>query len=94
MIATERIVAAALQHPETGRVFTLPAPARHCDVMSFMRNEKVRPGECRQGFVTSSGRFVDRRIGYRLAEAAGQLLPQNRPGHTPTPGTLYTEDLW
>jgi hypothetical protein len=45
-----------------------------------------------QGFITSEGQFVDRDESYRIAKNAGQFIfPE---GVTPTPGTLYTEDLW
>jgi hypothetical protein len=43
--------------------------------------------------MTSSGRFVTRTEAYRIALAAGQILPMSlRAGCTP--GTLYSEDVW
>jgi hypothetical protein len=41
------------------------------------------------GFITSTGRFVDREEAFRIAEASGQML--KRPI---SPGRLFTEDLW
>jgi hypothetical protein len=42
-----------------------------------------------QGFMTSTGRFVDRREAWTIAEAAGQILPRAR--HS---GCLYSEDIY
>ena len=45
-----------------------------------------------QGFVTDTGRYVDRKEAWQIAEAAGQLnerAPTDGRG-----GTLYSEDLW
>lgn len=86
-----RIVAAALQL-KSGAIVVLRPPYRHSDILCSITKEQA--AECRQGFLTSEMVFTDRSIAYTLAQQAGQLLPQNRPGHTPTPGTLYTEDLW
>lgn len=92
----ERIEAAALCH-YTGRVFSLPRPERHSDIIEDMRSDPhcagIKISECTQGFVTSTGRFIDRHLAYFIARDAGQLW-EPKPGETPTPGTLYTEDLW
>lgn len=46
----------------------------------------VYPRGCKEGFVTSAGRFVSRNLAAQIAYAAGQ---------TGAPlGTLYSEDLW
>ena len=45
-----------------------------------------------QGFITSEGIFVDRKMAMLMARANNQLIPregQNGPG-----GDLYSEDLW
>lgn len=88
----ERIEQAAL-HME-GQTYTLPRPARHGDL--FKANCEVVNGIVRsplmgaeQGFVTDTGRFVDRKEGCRIARAANQLIQK-----TGGPDTLYTEDLW
>jgi len=43
-----------------------------------------------QGFLTSTGRFVDREEAFNIAEAAGQLNDRNRFGNR----TLFSEDLY
>ena len=92
----ERIEAAALCH-YTGKVFSLRRPECHSDIIQDMRTDPhcagIKISECTLGFVTSTGRFVDRHLAYFIARDAGQLF-EPKPGETPTPGTLYTEDLW
>lgn len=84
----ERIVCVAIKH-KSGYYASLPPPFRHSDVMLAIDSAGIE-----QGFLTSTGRFVGRGEAYAIAKAASQLLPDDRPGHTPTPGTLYSEDLW
>jgi len=88
--APETIAAAAILH--RGTVWSVPRPGRHHDVIARIRREAagtlpVRGGEA-QGFVTSTGRYVDRREGGRLALAAGQTQTL---GWGPR---LFSEDLW
>lgn len=45
---------------------------------------------CPQGFVTDSGRFVDRKEACRIAIASGQVQEKDMTVH----GTLFSEDLW
>ena len=79
-----------------GGVWSLPAPRRHGDVLMFMdemfaSSEPGMDGE--QGFLTSHGRFVGRRIAYRIAVNAGQF--GNGPGGGPDQrDELYSEDVW
>ena len=87
----ERIIAVAIKLND-GAVDSMPPPNRHHDLLLCIGSEYLTDHV--QGFKTSTGRFVTREEAYPIAKAAGQLLPQDRPGHTPTPGTLYTEDLW
>lgn len=87
--AEERIVAAAVLI-EPGLIVAAPPPARHGDILHplFLRYG-IRSGEF-QGFVTSTGRFVDRTEAYRIAMASGQ--PWTDARHVE--GTLFSEDLW
>lgn len=94
----ERIVSVAVLYrtPAGGDVVAmLRAPARHGDVLHavfFLGGHKVVQHEVDQGFLTDTGRFVDRKEGWDIAKAAGQLL-----GRAPTDhqgGTLYSEDVW
>ena len=86
---SETITAAAVQQ-EDGSVVSLPPPARHGDVLRQMHDLGGLPGsEKEQGFVTSSGRFVDRYEAYRIAVRADQII---RAGDFQP--QLYSEDLW
>jgi len=92
-LAAERIVAVACRvtAPETGSprgqfqaTVTLPAPARHHDILwGFGR---VLPED--QGFLTSTGRYVDRKEAAQIAWAAEQVKTLIAPPN------LYSEDLW
>lgn len=73
--------------------FALPRPKRHGDLYDALytlsHDSAVKPSRVIAGFRTSSGRFVDRREGMKIARAANQLLdPTNKSVE------LYTEDLW
>ena len=86
----EMIVRAALRYE--GTVYSLPAPARHHNVIALMIGDGLPSESCtlkNQGFVTSTGRFVDRYEGFRIARAAGQLWRSPTP-----PDMLTSEDVW
>lgn len=88
----ERIVAAAIQIE--GVTLSLPLPARHGQVLHSALNMHMPDGmvamAC-QGFLTSTGRFVNRVQAKQIAHMAGQ--PQLRPESERTKD-LYSEDLW
>ncbi len=90
MVENERIVAADVYH---GATISLPPPARHDTILKSMifvmgfENALVHPEK--QGFLTSTGRFVNRVEAYQIAYRAGQLL-RNTAGRP----ELYLEDLW
>lgn len=75
-----------------GLIFTVEPPGRHADILDLAPVGHLRYGI--SGFMTSDGKFVNRTEAYKIALEANQLLDQNALGHTPTPGTLYSEDLW
>lgn len=89
MSAIETIDTAAIKW--NGRVWSVPRPGRHCDVFraiwAEMGEVEVLGGT--QGFVTSTGRFTDRKEGMNIAKAAGQLERGKFQ-----PNTLFSEDLW
>jgi hypothetical protein len=90
--STERIVSAALQRPG-GAISALPAPYRHHDIIRHMSGVGWSPAKialCEQGFVTDTGRFVDRKSAWRIADAAGQI--SRLPGGVE--GLLFSENLW
>jgi len=83
----ERIIAAAIR--QYGLTITLPAPARHHHLLNPLAQETgvlVYPGD--QGFLTDTGRFVERREAAAIALEAGQIASLKYPPE------LYSEDLW
>ena len=61
----------------------LSARQRFGDELKVLRDE--------QGFITSTGRYVDREEGYQLQINAGIQSAQGSYVH---PGTLFSEDLY
>jgi hypothetical protein len=92
---SERVIAAALRL-EDGTVRSLPAPARHADVMRVMAHEgvdRIAVLRATQGFLASDAgreRFVDRQHAALIAQRAGQILP----GRFVRAKTLTTEEVW
>lgn len=85
----ERVVCVAILHAD-GRRFALPRPARHHQVIALMGPAYLeRRGEHVQGFITSLGRFVNRRRARQIAELAKQLSA--RAWRAPQ---LTSEDVW
>jgi hypothetical protein len=88
----ERIERAAIKHAD-GRVFDVPRPGRHHHVIALMREmgavyaSRDEVGHV-QGFLTSTGRFVDRAEARRIATAADQIIAE--PGGS----VLTSECLW
>ena len=81
-----------------GRVYSCPRPGRHHDVIRQMSNLGLGP-ECmhHQGFVTDSGRFVDRAEGMKIAIRAEQLIEPRDANNIPftrKSGQLFSEDMW
>jgi hypothetical protein len=92
-IAGETVETAAVS--VKGVVYTLPRPARHCDVMRHIWetvSKDIFVGPDAQGFVTSRGRFVNRRKALRVVKAAGQ--PQIDHPALNVGNQLFSEDLW
>lgn len=86
---TERIVRAAIRRGKG--VWSVAAPGRHRQVFDDMIAAGLSPDELGgpddQGFITSTGRFVDRVIGRHVALACGQI-------EKTISSELTTEDLW
>ena len=91
ILKTERIAAAAVYE---GVIISLPPPARHHTILYSLNHalgsHLIGPNQ--QGFVTSTGRYVNRTEAYYIAERAGQLLPRPADGYQGN--ELYSEDLW
>lgn len=90
MAEPERVVAAAVK--VNGLVHSLPAPARHHDVIGYIVRLKLAPKPVYgiQGFVTSTGRFVDRKTAAYMAVRAGQVEEAKLRRRD----MLFSEDLW
>ena len=87
---TEHIVAAAIQID--GLTLSLPQPARHGQVMHSAEIAGVPTYliNCgTQGFLTSTGRFVNRVMARHIAHRADQ-----NPKSTGGDVELFSEDLW
>lgn len=87
----ERIVAAAIVFEGINCV--LPPPARHHTILHAIAH--LRPdviiGPDEQGFVTDTGRWVDRFEAKRIAIEAQQYLV---PEDIDLRDRLYSEELW
>ena len=76
---------------QNGTQYNLPAPKRHHHIFGVMHNDGVLPEDrygCTQGFLTSTGRFVDRTEAGKIAIEAGQIKTLKWHPY------LYSEDLW
>lgn len=72
----ETVAAAALR--VDGVVWTLPRPAYHVHVLRAYADVNGRvPRDEEQGFVTSTGRFVDRAEAGRLVGRFGPILSED-----------------
>lgn len=84
---SEFICAAAIRFE--GRLYVVPAPARHHDIIRVIATATGASnilGE--QGFVTGRYHFVDREEAGRIALQSGQVSTLK------VPPNLYSEDLW
>lgn len=84
----EHIIAVAIKYDN--RIWQLPRPKRHHDVM---RSIGGMFGPHIEGFISSTGEFVNRTEAMRIAVAAGQLRRRSGPEYYQGP-ELYSEDLW
>lgn len=74
---------------EDGRMWSLPAPARHSHLFALAGLMGNNPEPCEQGFVLSTGQFIGRVGALHLVKDSGQTL-RNPKAAT----ALYSEDLW
>jgi hypothetical protein len=82
------IVAAACQID--GLTFSMPAPARHADVLWSMDLLGVKCGRETQGFLDHRGVFMGRKAAMVIAHVFGQLAK----GEFLKDESLYSEHLW
>ena len=76
------------------KIYSLPAPARHCDVIKHIVETTGYTTisvdmHREQGFLDTNGLFLDRAAAYVRAQGNGQLTAK---GHKE--GVLFSEDLW
>lgn len=85
----KKVVAAAIKDKE-GNVHSLPAPARHHNIINHMSEKNIRPGSRArdQGFIDEDGNFLDREEARLLVIKTGQCP---KPDHS---RELFSEDLW
>lgn len=73
-VVPEKIKSAAIKDSWSGKVFT---GAYHGAIFKQQPRGVLRDGQ--QGFVTTTGRFVDRIEGLKIAEAANQIIKKHHP---------------
>jgi hypothetical protein len=85
-MSKERLKMAAIKYK--GKIYT---GWRHCFIIGQIceveQIDKVR-GE-KQGFITDTGRFVDRQEGLKIAFATGQIIKKQYNKHK-----LFSEEVW
>ena len=76
-----------------GRIWSLPAPNRHHDVIRHIIQQTGSGmyGPHSEGFLTENGTYLDRRSARWLAESTGQF--KREAGGTQS-AELFSEDLW
>jgi hypothetical protein len=88
---SENLTAAAIRLP-VGNVVAVPAPGSHHDAIQAARaagnfHAEIHGSEL--GFITSAGRFVDRRRAALIAISAGQRKRVSGPHDL-----LFSNDIW
>lgn len=83
----ERIECAAIQHQ--GKTYALARPARHNDIINWICDEREISfvGSSGQGFLTNTGRFVNRKDAQYIARDAKQIVQL-------IGSVLTSEDMW
>jgi hypothetical protein len=83
-----KIVAAAIKHGDL--IVTMPAPARHADIIHRVHKVDIAMAvDCRQGFLTDAGQFVDRIRAKEIVVTTRQLTIRDTHRFE-----LFSEDLW
>lgn len=85
------IVAVAIKGGLSGLIYSLPKPARHCDIIHTMSDAEIEVDNVNegQGFLTSDGVFVDRKQAMKIAIDNNQILPDSL-----MLDELFSENLW
>ncbi len=90
--APEQVDVSAIIHPD-GTYFAVSRPGRHHDLIRHMAglNKGGLANVSKQGFLTTHGRFVDRKEGLRIAVDQKQLLDMSEDARR---SDLFSEDLY
>ena|ERR1700740_554402 len=72
-------------------IITSPSPARHHTLLHPMFSKIGQPKFEDQGFLTSTGRYVEREEALQIALTSGQPMIDHPSRH---PKWLFSEDLW
>ena len=84
----ELIATAAICHEDL--IFSMPRPYRHHHIAHKMFfSDLPKSWQRYQGFVTTTGRFVDRKEAAQIALASGQITELKFVSDE-----LFSEDLW
>lgn len=83
-----RYVKEAAVKDATGKVWTLPRPNRHNNILSTLYDQGIESHPDGQGFVLDDGTWVDRTTAAQIALQNGQVK------ELIAPPDLYSEDLW
>lgn len=72
-----RVVAAAIRDTKTGKIYSLPAPNRHKDVIRSIGSQDPDAfysfSTSEEGFLLDSGEFVNRHMAWKYAVRSGQV---------------------
>lgn len=88
----ETIEAAAIMAGNV--VMMVPKPGRHHHIFYELDRLSAPRFAHVQGFITNTGRFVERVEARKIAEAANQLIPDEEIGGIRQHSDLFSEDVW
>lgn len=89
--SVEIIECAAIKSSYDNKIYAMERPNRHHNIIHYLAFEVGLPTPIKgnQGFLTSRGRFVDRKEASAIAFFSRQIKDDNYKI-----STLYSEDLW
>ena len=76
-----------------GKLYQLPKPNRHHNLLDIIFAEQggeTQVASDEDGFITSTGRYVNREDGLLIAQAANQIINERHVRGT----ELYSESVW
>ena len=88
----EKIIAAAISYPVNDIISCIDSGERHNEIYEGLYKSygSQLPEDLIEGFLTNTGRFVDRYEAKEIAVAANQLIVPIEE----TYAELYSEDVW